>query len=302
MSADRAPVPFVVGFGRSGTTLLRLMLDAHPDLAIPPETSFVPRLIRACEADGASAESVHELLLAQRRWPDMELDSDEVLARWRALDELDPGDVLRALFGLYAEKHGKPRWGEKTPTHYRKIVAISSALPEARFVHMIRDGRDAVMSLAKVPPSIRARTTTDVAELGERWASAIRRTRRQGRKVEHYLEVHFEDLITDAEAQLRRVCEFIELDFDPAMLEYHEQSADRLKELERPLPPKEGIEDSTAADRVGVFELTAEPPKEDRIAVWRREMDPADVTRFEAVAGRVLKRLGYPLQDGPSDE
>ena len=46
--ADRAPVPFVVGMNRSGTTLLRMMLDAHPELTIPPETHFVPDLIRAC--------------------------------------------------------------------------------------------------------------------------------------------------------------------------------------------------------------------------------------------------------------
>ena len=300
---SRAPVPFIVGFGRSGTTLLRLMLDSHPELAIPPETSFVPRLIRAANAADATAESVHQLLVAQRRWPDMGLDAGEVLARWRSLGRVDAGELLRALYSLYAERQGKPRWGDKTPTHYRKMVPIERALGEVRFIHMIRDGRDAVLSLRKAPPSVRTRTTTDIGELGARWAQAIRRTRRQGRKVAHYAEVRFEQLITDPEAELRRLCGFLELDFDPVMLDYHERSGERLDELNRPLARPDGSP-AAGSDRVGIFALTSEPPRTDRIAVWRREMKPSDQAVFEEVAGKVLERLGYPLtgsqRDGPN--
>src|ERR671937_2954580 len=79
---QRAPAPFIVGVPRSGTTLLRLMLDAHPDLAIPPETHFLPKLIRLCaEAEKAGEDArrrVVELLTTHRRWPDFGLDPDDV--------------------------------------------------------------------------------------------------------------------------------------------------------------------------------------------------------------------------------
>src|SRR5690242_11597706 len=81
----RPPAPFVVGVPRSGTTLLRLILDAHPAVAIPPETHFLPKLIRLCQQAEARDEdargAVLELLTGHRRWPDFGLEPDEVRVR-----------------------------------------------------------------------------------------------------------------------------------------------------------------------------------------------------------------------------
>ena len=105
--ASRAPVPFIVGVGRSGTTMLRLMLDAHPDLAIPPETHFVPDLIDAIEA-GASPEQAVATMTAVRQWGDLHTDPADVVARWRTLNSFAPGPALRAFYAIYAERQGIP--------------------------------------------------------------------------------------------------------------------------------------------------------------------------------------------------
>ncbi|HEX2303158.1 MAG TPA: sulfotransferase, partial [Gaiella sp.] len=144
------PAPFIVGVARSGTTLLRLMLDAHPEMAIPPETHFIPKVIKACDLADDPHEAVFELLTTHRRWPDYGLDADELRERLDRIAPLSAGDALRAFYGLYAEKQGKPRWGDKSPSYVRRMRRVASALPEAHFVHLVRDGRDVALSQVEV--------------------------------------------------------------------------------------------------------------------------------------------------------
>src|SRR5262245_11393925 len=143
-----APTPFVVGVGRSGTTLLRLMLDAHPQMTIPPETHFVPAVIEACRP-AARPESAVEAMTSVRQWGDQGIDAAEMLDRMRALEPLDAAAALRSFYALQAERQGKPRWGDKTPVYVESMDLIGEALPEARFIHLIRDGRDVALSRAR---------------------------------------------------------------------------------------------------------------------------------------------------------
>ena len=94
-------MPFVVGMNRSGTTLLRMMLDAHPDLTIPPETHFVPDLIKAAREDDATPEAALEAMKSAREWGDFGFTDEDMLGRLRALrrDQAGPGGarLLRRL-------------------------------------------------------------------------------------------------------------------------------------------------------------------------------------------------------------
>ena len=92
---------------RSGTTLLRLMLDSHPDLAIPGETHWVPKLIKAFERSQQSGEDAANLAIDHKRWGDFHLDADELRARIDALDPVTAADSIRAFYMLYAEREGK---------------------------------------------------------------------------------------------------------------------------------------------------------------------------------------------------
>ena len=227
----RPPVPFVVGMNRSGTTLLRMMLDAHPDLTIPPETHFVPDLIKAAREDDATPESALEAMKSAREWGDFGFSDEEMLGRLRALPEIKPGPAVRTFYDAYTEEQGKPRWGEKTPTYVQKMKLIQRAIPEARFVHVIRDGRDVALSV--LDRTVRDLTAGDVAK---RWQKKITKAREDSPKLHHYMEIRYEDLILDTEPVLRSVCEFIELPWDDALLSYHERSAERLQEMARALP------------------------------------------------------------------
>ena len=293
------PAPFVVGATRSGTTLLRLMLDAHPGVAIPSETHFTPELISAREKHGANPEQMLELLTSHRRWGDFTIEPEELAARWAALNdtgELTGPAAVRAFFALYADKQGNPgaRWGDKTPGYIKNMREIQTYLPEARFIHLIRDGRDVALSVLKQdwgPQTVEA--------AAEKWRSRVLRGRAQQPYLGFYMEVKFEDLVLDTEGQLRRICEFIELDFDDRMLGYHETAEQRLQEKARALPRAHG-EAQSAEKRLMSHAKTFEPPNPDLIGTWKERMPEADRAAYEALAGDLLADLGYEL-DSPDD-
>ncbi len=283
------PAPFVVGVGRSGTTLMRMMLDSHPELAIPPETHFVPELIGTCRGWRSSPAKALRTITESRRWGDFDLDSEELLSRFKSLEPFEPAGVLRAFYSLYASSHGKPRWGDKTPVYVTKMVEISEALPEARFVHLIRDGRDVAVSRARRAMS--AASTPQAA--ARKWRDRILAARDQGARVPHYMELRYEDLVLDTEPTLQRVCEFIELDWDPCLLSYYERAGQRLQEVARDLPATGGKKLRPAEERVAAHALTKQPPQADRVNAWRAQMSSDDLASFESEAGALLAELGY---------
>ena len=282
------PAPFIVGLGRSGTTLLRLMLDSHPQLAIPPETHFVPEVIRMYRKGSPGATELADHLSGLRRWGDFGIERDEILEALRAAEPLDARRALRAFYELYASKQGKPRWGDKTPGYGVRMRRIRRTLPEARFIHLIRDGRDAALSRARASNKV-----VTPARAAERWVQRIGETRAEARRVRHYTEARFEELVSDPEPTLRRLCEFVELDWDPAVLRYHERAAERLREMDRDLPAMGAKGHRAAEKRVGSHAMTKRPPDPQRLDRWREEMSAPDLAEFEAVAGDLLEELGY---------
>ncbi len=287
--------PFVVGATRSGTTLLRLMLDAHPQIAIPSETHFIPELVSARDKHGASREQMLELLTSHRRWGDFTIEPAELAERWDAIEPLTGADAVRAFYALYGDKQGKhgARWGDKTPGYVKSMREIQTYLPEARFIHLIRDGRDVALSVLKQtwgPQSVEA--------AAEKWRSRVNRGRSQAPYLGFYMEVKFEDLILHTERELRRICEFIELDFDEDMLGYYLTAEQRLQEKARALPRAHG-EAQSAEKRLMSHAKTFEPPNPKMIGTWKQRMSPADRAAYEALAGDLLVELGYET-DSPN--
>lgn len=274
------PAPFVVGVGRSGTTLLRLMLDAHPQLAIGPETQFVPDVLQ-------SANPV-DTIIGARTWGDFDLDPTEFAHRARGEDL---AGVLRAFYSLYAESQGKPRWGEKTPGYVKNMDSIAAVLPEARFIHLIRDGRDVALSR-------RARgmgADKPMARTANLWRRRIDGARAQARGLgDRYLELRYEDLVADPEPHLRRICEFIDLEFDEAMLRHDQGAEARLAEL-GDLDAEGGRQARDADERAAAHARAKGAPTTARTGAWRTEMSAEDEREFEGAAGDLLRDLGYDL-------
>lgn len=298
----RAPAPFVVGVNRSGTTLLRMMLDAHPELTIPPETHFIPEVIRRANHENTRRRLIRSIT-KHPRWGDFGLDEDEFRARAKQVRPLTAANAIRCFYDLYAEKQGKPRWGDKTPRYMRAMPRITRALPEARFIHLIRDGRDVALSQRE---RVIDGSNVPMSAMGERWSRRITAAREGASEIPDgsYMEVRYEDLVAEPEPTLRRICTFIDLDFDSEMLAYHERASGRLAEMDRDLDNSDNGVVRTGTNRMAAHALTSKPPTTDRSGRWRNEMGPQELAEFEAAAGSMLTDLGYELSSdlSPAEE
>ncbi len=265
------------------------MLDSHPDLAIPGETHWVPKLIRRLEQHRLDADELADFVTRSKRWQEFHLDGEELRSRYRALPDTNAADAIRTFYLLYAEREGKTRYGDKTPGYIKEMVRIQRSLPEARFIHIIRDGRDVALSHMRMNwgPS----TYEESAQL---WSDRIRKARRMAPKIGHYAEIHFEDLVRDTEGTLRKVCDIIDLPYHAAMLDYHERAEKRLSEKAVDLPRRHRPT-QTAAARMDSHRLAKEPPRADRLGMWREKMTAREIAQYEAIAGPLLVELGYAL-------
>ena len=269
--------PFIVGCGRSGTTLLRAMLDSHPELAVPAETKFIARMGAARRRyerpAGFDAErfvdDMFRRTALEERW---ELSRSDVTSALRKYPPDDYAQAVRRVFATMAEQRGKTRYGNKTPIHVMSMPLLAEIFPEARFVHLVRDGRDVALSYLET--EFGPKTIVDGAL---HWRRHVGRGRATGRGLgpSRYHEVKYEDLVAAPESVLRLICTFLELPFHPHMLAYHERADEVIGGIKLP-QYHQGLRRPPASLRN-----------------WKTEMDPLDVSRFEAVAGRLLSALGY---------
>jgi GT2 family glycosyltransferase len=282
---DPVPAPFIVGTGRSGTTLLRMMLDAHSQLAIPPETNFGPAQ-RSFERDGAGAAV--DTLVSAPFWGDFGLGADELAGK---VEEQRPavfGDFMRLFYVTYAERKGKSRWGDKSPFYVRAMGRIHRYLPEASFVHVVRDGRDVALSINPLwfgPDT--------VAEMARLWVDTLVAAREQAQLLPRYLEIRYEDLVYEPAVILQGVCDFLALGWERSMLDYHREARERIESETVSLALPDG---TVSRDRrIAIHSSVGLPPQPNRAQRWRREMSAADLRAFEEIAGDVLTDFGYEL-------
>jgi len=284
--ADLRPAPFIVGVGRSGTTLLRLMLDAHPDLAIPTETVFLAGLAEL-DAKDLTVEMVLRTILAAPTWPNLATEEADLRTALAGLDPATGADAIRAFYSLYAARRGKRRWGDKTPPYRGYIKPIGKLLPEARFLHIIRDGRDVALSYR----GLWFGPGDDIEAQARFWVEQVRGAQAQAASVLHYLEVRYETLVKQPEKSLASICGYLDLPFDAAMLEYHQTASARLAEFTQPFGPGSTPQDIQRF--VAIHDHTKRLPDPARIARWKSEMSRSDRQLYEAIAGPLLAQLGY---------
>ena len=270
------PVPpfFIVGSARSGSTLLRLMLNAHPEVAIPPESRFITEMWRG--RPEVEVEPVLGALARHDRFHLWDLPIEEVRAdlNGRGAGRVAPyTEVMEAPYRAWARRRDKPLWGDKTPRYVESLPLLGGLWPPARFVHLVRDGRNVALSYADV--AFGPKTLARAAGL---WAQRVRAGMEAGRDLgpNRYLQMRYEDLVEDPERHTRTLCEFLGLPFDPVVLDYVERGRDAV------LP-------RAAANNPNVTK-----PLMTRTRSWERVMPAGQVEVFEAVAGEVLSDLGYP--------
>lgn len=266
---------FIIGAGRSGTTLFSKMLNKHPNLAVPPESHFFkvfyPLLPYYGDLDNAAnrARMIDDILASYfvRRWVP-KVDRQQFEAN---IEHNDFGGIFDALMRTWAQQNGKSRWGEKTPQHLHFTREIQQYLADAKFVHIYRDGRDVAISSIKA--GFGAKTIYGAAR---RWVAEMDIMARVRGKfgADTLLELSYDDLLDDPKGTLERLCAFLGEDYDDAMLEFYQEntweavSSAYEKNLDQPL-------------------MRTNKQK------WRAEMSNEELRVFEAVAHDMLKQMGY---------
>lgn len=271
---------FIIGCERSGTTLLRAMLNAHPNIAIPYEAHQFSKIFSTPQPwDGAwSSDQVAGPVMEFLRQPkpaQWGLTKEVVLEELGTSATFRVSDILRGIYRAYARQHGKARWGDKTPSNTFELPFLIREFPDAQFIHIVRDGRDVYLSWLKVDWA-----HYDVTSAAKRWKPWVQAADRPGKSLgpEQYFRLRYEDLVPDPRGQLQRVCRFLNEPFDERMLRYHE---------ERGLVPE---------SRKQFHELLATPPDPSRVHGWKRHMSTRDVKLFERIAGTTLMKYGYDVR------
>jgi hypothetical protein len=276
------PFVFIVGCPRSGTTLLGRMVDAHPALAIIHETRWIVRFFEkrtGITRDGLVAPDVVTALLDFRQFGELGIGRE-------TLEGLISGSTppyssfVTSIFDVYGAMHGKVLVGDKCPRYVRSLPLLHGLWPAARFVHLIRDGRDVCLSIVNWRSADRilghfpdwATDRLSTAALWWEWHVRLGRESGDVLTEDRYREVRYETLVATPPAVCADVCELLHLPYSDAMLRFHEgrlRTDPGLDAKQAWLPPTAGLRD------------------------WRSQMQPDDLERVEAVAGDLLGELGY---------
>ena len=283
MAGSDRPI-IILGCPRSGTTLVQVMLHSHPRIAIPPETRFLLPAYRERLRFGdlraaASRRALGDFIVRTKghRFADLGLGRDATVGR---IVEGPPtlGSAVGIVLRAYAERFGRPRWGDKRPAYYNHIEVVMRLFPNAKIVHVVRDPRDCVASLKRMPW-----WRTDSYHSVAAWAQSIDNTERAMRRWPGSVtRVRYEQLVAEPEPALRALCVALGEDYDPAMAE-----PERLADVA--VPERKHWHSNT---RVG--------PTTRRVGRWKDDLEPWEVSLCETVLGGRMARLGYePEGAGP---
>ena len=278
---------FVVGSDRSGTTLLRLMLTCHPDVAIPPESLFALQLYptwgKVLLKRGEQVEAVCNELYEDARFREWEVERPALEQAITDRMPLNFTDLFSLVYETYARQHQPEatRWGDKNPRYAMHLAWLWSHYPEAKVIHVIRDGRAVFNSFLDANQKAGGILwPEEVSAAARSWTVRLARAR-QHQSNPNYSEVFYEELVKSPEKELRRICGFLDLEYDPAMLDFAE--VNRRDEL----VPKH---------RTAWHDATLMPVQDSRVAAWQRTLSTTQIAHFELMAGHHLRSCGYPLQ------
>jgi hypothetical protein len=274
-SPSKSPI-FIVGCSRSGTTLLQSLLDAHPNIVIPPEGQIYFRFGETFPYYGKLSDD------RNRRRFIRDLLQDAYLQKWNlncSVEEVEQvassftrAGIIEAVYCLYMCEKGAKRWGDKTPEHIRYLPLIKEDFPDAYLIHLVRDGRDVAEALKRMifgPVS--------ALGLGRFWRREVMHWRefQEQRGPDNMLEVRYEDLVSSPEQLIGRILAFIGEPYVDTTSSYADSDVSQLVGSES---WHSSLQEDITTDKIGVY---------------RQQLSERDVELFEYVAGDALEAYGY---------
>lgn len=270
---------FIVGRGRSGTTLLTAILNIHPELVVPPEAIFILNLYNKYSKAHLNQKKIHSFykdLWLERRIETWNLDHDKLKHELLSQKENTTfSDLCRIIYLNYAKNQGKSEnvlLGDKNPHYSLFVNKLLDLFPEAKFIHMVRDYRDCILSYKAEKFDL-----NETAALAYRWRHynyAILKQRKLA--PEKFSLIRYEDLINRPEVELKKICTFLGVPFFPKMLEHNKyQNENKIfawqKNIIKPLDKK-------------------------NIEKWKSMMKKKDFEKADYICRKVGKLFGYRSQ------
>ncbi len=284
---EQMPPFFIVGSPRSGTTLLRKLLNRHSLVCVPDETHFIPRLYKPFLREfGRNKQRAVKLL-----------NSEPLVQRWNAqlsIEQLQQQTISTAyahtvntIMSQRAAADGKPFWGDKTPGYVHHIPLLQTLFPDARFIHIFRDGRDVALSLTPLSwgaNNIHAGAREWRSHISA-WFAVSDQLGPQG------YSVRYETLCRDPDTTLRQLCSFLQLPFERSMLDGYDIKADAVARWRNQF--------NMSPNELAAFELIAAETlvklgytpalKHPTIPLWQQLFAHFD-NRYKQMSNRLLRR------------
>ena len=221
---------FIIGAQRSGTTLLRLMINEHPNICVPNESHFLLKLFKSLPLNKTLTKDQFKcainIINSESRLKSWNIDPKNI----SICNDVTIKNIVDMLFTMEAKSHNKLRWGDKTPEYVDILDEINFVYPNAQYIHIIRDGRDAINSYAD-----RGWHGCTIYTRARYWKTTITRIRQFSQKLDNqrYFEVRYEDVIIDPQKTLKEICNFLKEDFSRNMVHHHINASKHITKNEK---------------------------------------------------------------------
>jgi hypothetical protein len=285
---------FVLGNPRSGTTLLRLMMHAHPEICIPPECGFLEwwhekyRDWSLEDSHGVRTDLFLSDLKQSRKIETWELDFGQVKDRIRSSGPGCYAELVAQVYLAYAYGRGKKLlkiWGDKNNYYLRRTELLNALFPEARYILIVRDGRDVACSyreLSKLQSDspYKPELPVEIDEIAREWND-------NNQSVLNFFQringgrcwiVRYEDLVQSPALRLSELCSFLQIAYSTRMLDYDMYNR------------KDGTEPSSTLDWK---RKTLQKPDTDKVGVFRADLSQEEVNVFNQIAHPMLSNFNY---------
>lgn len=287
---------FVIGSPRSGTSLLRLVLTNHSEIIIPPECGFIVWLHgkfsswnKRDSINPATREQFLNELYACKKFDTWALDKATLDGLISDHQPSNYATLCALVYLAYMSKLGRSAtiWGDKNNFHIDHLPLLDEIFPDARFLHIVRDGRDVACSYREVMNKKSAspyapNLKTDIESIANEWSANVN-------KVACYLDelsnakqttVRYEDLVLQPESVLSEICSWLNVSYEPQMLAFHETN--KCKQLEPFLT-------------MDWKQRTVEPISADTVGRYRVLLSVEEQHLFNLAAGQSLAKYGYSV-------
>ncbi len=288
-STASSPI-FVIGAERSGTTLLRLMLTAHPDICIPPESLFFVALESKYGAVKDLLPQIEEFSNDLynnnfHRFGEWNVDRSLLLDNLINNQQLSYVQAVETVYQTYRQQFDRTAsiWGDKNPFHIYQLGKIKRYFPGVKVILIVRDFRACYSSVKKLVAKEQERGEVwpgikTIAGLTHQWNQVVKIIEKYHQKWEQFYLVSYEDLVREPSAQLAKICAWLGIDFQESMLDFYQQNA----ALGLVLP-----------SQMMWHPNTLEPVETKRINAWQDELSISELETIELMNWKNLEKLGY---------